>query len=152
MLIDGNMLISGSDDCTILQWNLYLLFMRYEEEQKLRERMQKGIVPDTEEESKEAKLGRVFLPAGTVGEHKEGVQDLLLLNNGLIVSCGQEKEILVWKNQEGAYVIVGQFPKTDELRCMDYVLESNQLLIGTGSGTVLTQSIVEFLSYQDTDN
>jgi hypothetical protein len=109
--------------------------------------MQKGIVPETEEESKESKLGRVFLPAGTVGEHKEGVQDLLLLNNGLIVSCGQEKEILVWKNQEGAYVIVGQFPKTDELRCMDYVLESNQLLIGTGSGTVLTQSIVEFLSY-----
>ena len=100
MLIDGNMLISGSDDCTILQWNLYLLFMRYEEEQKLRERMHKGntTMADAEEEAKESKLGRVFLPAGTVGEHKEGVQDLLLLNNGLIVSIGQEKEILIWKN------------------------------------------------------
>jgi hypothetical protein len=90
MLIDGNMLISGSDDCTILQWNLYLLFMRYEEEQKLRERMHKGdpTMQDNEEESKETKLGRVFLPAGTVGTHREGVQDLILLNNGLIVSCG----------------------------------------------------------------
>jgi hypothetical protein len=77
------------------------------------------------EESKEAKLGRVFLPAGTVGSHKEGVQDLLLLNNGLIVSCGQEKEILIWKNQDGAYNIVGRFPKQEELRCMDYVLETN---------------------------
>jgi hypothetical protein len=47
-----------------------------------------GMATDPEEESKEAKLGRVFLPAGTVGTHKEGVQDLLLLNNGLIVSCG----------------------------------------------------------------
>ena len=99
MLIDGNMLISGSDDCTILQWNLYLLFMRYEEEQKLRERMHKGNqAMAEEEEARESKLGRVFLPAGTVGEHKEGVQDLLLLNNGLIVSIGQEKEILIWKN------------------------------------------------------
>jgi hypothetical protein len=75
--------------------------------------------------AEESKVGRVFLPAGTVGSHKEGVQDLLLLNNGLIVSCGQEKEILIWKNQDGAYNIVGRFPKQEELRCMDYVLETN---------------------------
>ena len=35
---------------------------------------------------------------------------------------------------------------------MDYVLDTNQLLVGTGSGTVLTQNIVEFLSYHDYNN
>ena len=78
-----------------------------------------------EEVKEAARKDRVFFPAGTVGHHSEGVQDLLLLSNGIVVSCGQEKEILLWKNFAGAYMIVGQFKKHEELRCMDYLLESN---------------------------
>ena len=113
MVIDGNILISGSDDCTIRQWDL-----------------------------------ASFAPAGVVGSHEEGVQDLLFLReSGLLMSCGQEKLVKVWKYEKGD--CVGEIAKSDELRCLDYVIDSNHLLIGTGCGTILTHQITEYLSYFD---
>ena len=53
---------------------------------------------------------------------------------------------MIWKNYQGAYIQVGQFKKQDELNCLDFVQETNQLLIGTGNGLVLTQNISEYLS------
>lgn len=63
------------------------------------------------------------------------------------MSCGQEKLVKVWKYEKGD--CVGEIEKQDELRCLDYVVDSNHLLIGTGSGTILTHPITEYLSYFD---
>ena len=63
-----------------------------------------------------------------------------------MVSCGQEKEIILWKHNIGEYSILKKFPKQDELRCLDFVSENCQLLIGTGNGLVLTQNLSEYLS------
>jgi len=62
MVIDGNNLITGSDDHSIRIWNL---------------------------------IG--FTPEGVLGNHKEAIADLLLLNTGLLVSCGQDRIIYVWR-------------------------------------------------------
>jgi len=62
MVIDGNNLITGSDDRSIRIWNL---------------------------------IG--FTPEGVLGNHKEAIADLLLLNTGLLVSCGQDRIIYVWR-------------------------------------------------------
>ena len=93
LLVDHNLLISGSDDTSILQWNLFLLFLGKEQEELIQERMYRasqtanaaGLTATPEEETKEGGFGedevdqkplrkdRVFLPAGTIGNHQLGV-------------------------------------------------------------------------------
>lgn len=115
MVIDGNYLMTGSDDHSIRLWNLV-----------------------------------DFTPAGVIGSHTEAVCDLLLLNTGLLVSCGSDKMTYVWRWQSEQIVDKGKYKMKEQLRCLDYVLESNVLIYGTDTGQVQTMSIVDHLSYYDT--
>ena len=116
MVIDGNNLITGSDDNSIRIWNL---------------------------------IG--FTPEGVLGTHKEAISDLLLLNTGLLVSCGQDKMIFVWRWQSQQIVEKGTYKMNEDIRCLDYVLDTNLLIYGTGTGQVQTKNFVDHLSYYDTE-
>ena len=76
------------------------------------------------------------------------IQDLLLLDNGMLLSCAYDGKIKCWKyqNNELHDEIVKQ---GQELRCMGAVTENGTLLVGTNAlpGTILTTSIVDWCNY-----
>lgn len=119
MAIDGNLLFTGSDDCTIRSWELTL-----------------------------------NTPSGELGRHEEGIQDLLRLDNGLLLSCAYDGKIICWHYNEDTKF--GEIVKENQqLRCMDYVSESGTLLVGTNTFAILTQSITEWVNFggiYDEDN
>jgi len=39
----------------------------------------------------------------------------------------------------------------EDIRCLDYVLDTNLLIYGTGTGQVQTKNFVDHLSYYDTE-
>lgn len=75
MVLEGNILFTGSDDGTIRSWNMV-----------------------------------VFQPSGIIGEHMEPatgpnrkaypIQDLLLFDNGLLLSCSYDKKVKAWIYQD----------------------------------------------------
>ena len=65
------------------------------------------------------------------------VQDLKILDNGLLLSCAYDGKIICWHYNED--IKHGEILKENQqLRCMDAVTESGTLLIGTNTFTILT--------------
>lgn len=73
-----------------------------------------------------------------------------MLENGILLSCAYDKIVKVWsyKNHEE----LESFTKPDELRCMDYLPDGGTLLIGTNSGSILSEKIEKFLNYDDMED
>ncbi len=61
--------------------------------------------------------------------------------NGLLVSCAYDKQIIVWKYQEEREVT--RYTKHEELRCMDYLASTKTLFVGTNQKSILTVNIEE---------
>ena len=75
------------------------------------------------------------------------VQDLLMLENGILLSCAYDKKVKVWRYK--THEELESFTKPDELRCMDYLPDGGTLLVGTNSGSILSEKIEKYLNYDD---
>lgn len=78
------------------------------------------------------------------------VQDLLLLENGLLLSCSYDKTVKVWRYK--THEMLDSFTKPDELRCMDYLPDSGTLLIGTNVGSIFSHKIEKYMNYDDMED
>ena len=75
------------------------------------------------------------------------MQDLKILDNGLLLSCAYDGKIICWHYNED--IKHGEILKENQqLRCMDAVTESGTLLIGTNTFTILTQQITEWINFR----
>jgi len=91
------MLITGSDDKTIIVWNTvewYSAFMH----DKI----------------------RTIRPHKYLRKHDESIQALCVLPNGVLLSCAYDHMIYAWQYQYGT--VLKEFEKkNEELRCMDFI-------------------------------
>ena len=79
------------------------------------------------------------------------IQDLKILDNGLLLSCAYDGKIICWHYNED--VKFGEIIKENQqLRCMDAVTESGTLLVGTNTFAILTQSITDWVNFNDYDH
>ena len=76
------------------------------------------------------------------------VQDLIMLDNGLLLSCSYDKKIKAWIYQKNE--LYTEITKNEELRCMDYVAESGTLLVGTNTHAILPHNIAELMRFENT--
>lgn len=99
MTRDGYMLITGSDDQTIIVWNTIEWYS--------------GFMHD--------KI-RVIRPHKYLRKHTESIQALCMLPNGILMSCAYDHMIYAWQYQYGKVLENGVFEKkNEELRCMDFI-------------------------------
>lgn len=62
------------------------------------------------------------------------------------MSCAYDGKIICWRYDED--LKHGEIAKPNqELRCMGAVTESGQLLVGTNTFTILTQSITDWVNW-----
>ena len=74
------------------------------------------------------------------------IQDLKMLDNGLLLSCAYHGKIKCWRYNTGE--LFDEISKDgQQLRCMDAVTESGTLLIGTNTFAILTQSITDWINF-----
>ena len=78
------------------------------------------------------------------------IQDLLLLENGILLSCAYDKKVKVWRYK--THEELESFTKPDELRCMDYLPDGGTLLIGTNSGSILSHKIEQWMNYDEMED
>ena len=79
------------------------------------------------------------------------IQDLTVLDNGLLLSCAYDGKIICWRYSDD--VIHGQVVKENQqLRCMGAVTGSGTLLIGTNTFTILTHSITDWVNFYKDDD
>jgi hypothetical protein len=76
---------------------------------------------------------------------------ILIKESGLLVACSQDRKVICWIYQKGE--ILDQFSKPDDIRCLEYVSESAQLLMGTDTdhGDINTHDIKEYINFFDSD-
>ena len=75
------------------------------------------------------------------------VQDLILFDNGLLLSCSYDKKIKAWIYQKEE--LFCEILKNEELRCMDYVAESGTLLVGTNTHAILPHNIADLMRFEN---
>ena len=81
-----------------------------------------------------------FAPAGTIGSHNEAIKSLLLIKeSGVLVSCGLDFHLKFWYYKRN--VLLKSVRKLQPIYTMDYLSKSGELLLGTESGTVISQPI-----------
>ena len=84
MALDGNLLFTGSDDCSIRQWELTL-------------NSPSGIVGEVEERKYSIFWPKLFF-INFLCFSVLAVQDLVILEkNGLLLSCGYDGKIICWR-------------------------------------------------------
>jgi len=89
-----------------------------------------------------------FSPAGTVGTHQSAVQSLVFIEGpGLLLSACQSREVICWIYQK--YRKLESFLKNEDIMCMEYISEENQLLIGTDSGKILNHDIAHYIHFDE---
>jgi len=77
----------------------------------------------------------------------------LLLDNGLVLSCSYDKTIMVWSYRLKVPQLEHfTITKQEELRCLEYLPEEATLLIGTNSGSILSQKIDDILNWDDNED
>lgn len=93
-----------------------------------------------------------FTPSGIVGTHQHAVQCLLLIQeSGILMSCSSDREVISWVYQQSK--VLERVIKNEDILCMEYISEENQLLLGTNtdSGNILTHDIEKFIYFQEHD-
>ena len=73
------------------------------------------------------------------------------LDNGLLLSCAYDQKVICWHyNEDCKY---GEIVKEGhQLRCINVVNESGNLLIGTNGHIVLSQSITDWVNFDGYDD
>lgn len=76
----------------------------------------------------------------------------MLLENGLVLSCGNDKtdNVKVWHYKSSNLHVA--FTKGEELRCMDYIPDEGTLLLGTNSGSILSHKIEDLIAFDDLED
>lgn len=97
---DGNFLISGSDDMSVIIWNTVEWYVN-EANSKI----------------------NTITPHKVLNGHTQSIQDLCVLpNNGIVLSCSYDQKVIAWtyhKDEENA--LFREYNKKEQLRCMDFV-------------------------------
>lgn len=115
MCLDENFILSGSDDKSIIYWNLT---------------------------GHEGNLERHEV--GKLVGHTASVQALLMLTEtGILLSCGYDRTVVAWRYNKNQ--AIWRIKKQEELRCMDYISTSKLLLVGTNGKSIMTIQIDHLL-------
>jgi WD40 repeat protein len=76
----------------------------------------------------------------------------MLLENGLVLSCGCDKNdnVKVWHYKSNT--LYKSFTKGEDLRCMDYLPDEGTLLLGSNSGQILSHKIEDLIAFDDMED
>jgi len=68
---------------------------------------------------------------GFMRGHEASIEDLCMLNNGILLSCAYDKLVIAWRYHKEEEVC--RYVKDKELRCMDYIENQGKLFVGTNA-------------------
>jgi len=135
MIIDGNILITGSDDGTIRQWNLVQFTPA-------------GKIGDHGEENAISSLVLIKESGLLIScAQDKTVKVWYTVNNILVDILTQEKPETKKRDDEDNGPQILPFSKYEEPLCLEYISEENTLLLGTESGNILTHDITDFIHF-----